>query len=292
MKVGGATLMGGKILGGACATGSVLLFASFTLASRVGLTTDYATADLALMRFGIAALLLLPLFWRRGLSGQSLARACTLAATGGLGFALLAYEGFRHAPASHAAVLLHGTLPLFGVLFGVVVLRERVSRLRLAGAALIGLGMATVLASGWRSGGTAAGHAYLLAASAAWTLYGALLARWRVKATDAVAMVAALSFVAYGAYVLASGHVLNAVPDSGFAVQALVQGVLIGALSLFLFSKAVETLGATRAALAVTAVPVITALGGIALLAEVPTPAEWAGVALAVLGMGTALWRA
>ena len=62
-------------------------------------------------------------------------------------------------------------------------------------------------------------------------------------------------------------------------------------LRLFLFSKSVEILGATRAALAVTAVPVVTVLRGIPLLSEVPTPVEWAGVALAMAGMGAALWR-
>jgi drug/metabolite transporter (DMT)-like permease len=284
-----SSMMPRALSGFAWAAGSVLLFASFTLSSRLGLTTDFAIADLALLRFGIAATLLLPLFWRRGLAGLSLARACALAACGGLGFALLAYQGFRLAPASHAAVLLHGTLPLFGLLFGALVLGERASRLRVAGGALIGVGMGTVLVGGGEAG---TGHPYLIGASAAWSLYGALLARWRVKATDALAVVAALSFVAYGAYALASGHVLDTVPERAFAAQALVQGVLIGALSLFVFSKAVEMLGATRAAVAVTAVPVITVLGGIALLSEFPAPAEWAGLGLAVLGMGAALWRA
>jgi len=280
--------------GVAFATGSVVLFASFTLASRFGLRTEYEAADLALLRFGIAALLFLPLLLRKGLAGLSLTRALALAGCGGLGFALLAYQGIGLTPSSHAAVLLHGTLPLFGYACGALILGERACTARLAGVLLIASGMGLTLASTmlYRATISPVGDLCLIAASAAWTLYGALLTRWRVKAADAVAVVAGLSFIAFGLYALASGHVLHAVPSIEFGAQALIQGVLLGGVSLYVYSKAVEALGATGAALAATAVPIVTVLGAIPLLGEVPTRLEWAGVALSVLGMSAALaWK-
>ena len=64
----------------------------------------------------MAALLLVPLLARGGLARLPIGRALLLAGLGGLGFALLAYNGFRLAPASHGSLLIHGMLPLFTLL--------------------------------------------------------------------------------------------------------------------------------------------------------------------------------
>lgn len=86
-----------------CAILAVILFASFTVVSRMGLTaTALALPDLALLRFGIASLIMLPVLLRRGLGPLRWHQAASLAMTGGLGFALFAYAGFRLAPASHS----------------------------------------------------------------------------------------------------------------------------------------------------------------------------------------------
>jgi len=133
-----------RALGIACASGVVLLFSSFTLVSRLGLTSSFGIADLASLRFGIGGTLLLPIFVRYGFAGLGMLRAAALATFGGLGFALLAYAGFRLVPSSHAAVLLHGTLPLFGTLGGVLLLGQRIRGRTLYGVALVALGIAAM----------------------------------------------------------------------------------------------------------------------------------------------------
>ena len=100
-------------IGLACGLLSVLLFSSFTLVSRLGLSSRLQLVDLAALRFGIGGSLLLPALLRADLRSVTWRQATALALFGGLGFALLAYTGFSLAPAAHGAVLLHGTLPLF-----------------------------------------------------------------------------------------------------------------------------------------------------------------------------------
>src|SRR5262249_20373928 len=102
-----------RLIGIACAIGSGTLFSSFTLVSRLGLSASLRLPDLAVLRFAIGGTLLLPVLLRHGLGQVSWRSAIALAVFGGLGFAPLAYAGFQLAPASHGAVLLHGTLPLF-----------------------------------------------------------------------------------------------------------------------------------------------------------------------------------
>ena len=283
-----------RALGIACTTGVVLLFSSFTLVSRLGLTGEFSVLDLATLRFGIGGALLLPVFVRYGLAGLSLPQAAALAVFGGIGFALLAYAGFGRAPSSHAAVLLHGTLPLFGALCGALILGQSFDRRRLAGIGLIALGIGAIATARVRTDPSFAsllGDALLLAAAASWSVYGALLARWRVDAKAAAAVVAALSLAMLGAYALAAKQPLHAAPVPGLAVQALFQGVLIGVVSLLAYSQAVSALGATTVALATAAVPPVTVLGAIPLLGEWPGGFEWAGVVLAPAGMAVALYR-
>ncbi|MGO4264186.1 EamA family transporter, partial [Lysobacter sp. TAB13] len=76
---------------------------------------------------------------------------------------------------------------------------------------------------------------------------------------------------------------------SAIALQAIYQGLLVGAFALFLYTQAVAILGAGRAALFLPLVPVVTALSGALLLGERPSPIEIAGMALAITGMLIAL---
>lgn len=283
----------GRALGAACTALVVLLFSSFTLVSRLGLTGAFSVLDLATLRFGIGGALLLPVFVRFGLAGLPLVRALGLAALGGIGFALLAYAGFRRVPSSHAAVLLHGALPLFGALCGALILGQSFTRRRRWAIGVIALGIVAIGAARIHTEAlheALLGDALLLAASASWSVYGALVARWRVDARAAAALVAALSLVMLAAYALASAQPLRLASGPGVATQALFQGVLIGVVSLFAYSQAVRSLGATTVALATAAVPPLTALGAIPLLGEWPGGLEWTGVALALAGTAIALY--
>lgn len=166
-----------RLVGTACALASVLLFSSFTLASRLGFSSALTLPDLAFLRFGLGGLLLLPVLLRHGVRRLAWREAVTLAFLGGLGFALLAYAGFRLAPAAHGAVLFHGTLPLTTHLVErAIEPRLRVPR-RTVSAIVIGAGIALVA---WDSLAVASarqllGDGLLLMASFWWSAYGVTL---------------------------------------------------------------------------------------------------------------------
>jgi drug/metabolite transporter (DMT)-like permease len=58
-----------------------------------------------------------------------------------------------------------------------------------------------------------------------------------------------------------------------------VQGILTAVVSLILYGRAVEILGASSGAAFAAICPVLTALSGIALLGEMPTHSEWVTIA-------------
>ncbi len=270
-----------------CAALSVLLFSCFTLASRRGLTSSLKPPDIAALRFGVGGLVLLPVLLRHGLRGLRARSIGLLALFGGLGFASLAYAGFALAPAAHGAVLLHGTLPLFTwILLNPV---ERVeAKARPLGIALIATGIVLMALDSVR-GATLrqlAGDGLLLLASSFWASYGVFVRRLRVPPTQGAAIVAVFSALFYlPLYTLLPHDSLFQTSARELLLQAAVQGLLIGAVSIFIYTRAVATLGAARTSLFSAAVPGLTTVAAVPLLAEYPDILAVTGVCIVTLGM-------
>ena len=284
-----ANLTADRVVGILCALLVVILFSGFTLISRIGSKSAFGIGDLAALRFGIGALVLLPVFLKHGLSGLAIWQAGSLAFLGGLGFALFAYSGFFLAPAAHGAVLLHGTLPLFTFLIVLVLTPGTAARRGLPGVIMIALGIALMASDSLSGAGTRQllGDASLLAASICWSAYGIMAQRLAIPPLRAAALVAVLSALAFlPAYFLTIGASgLLAVGLEQLIVQAIYQGVLIGAVSILVYTRAIATLGATGAALFTAAVPCLTTVAAVPLLDEIPNITVWTGVAIVSIGM-------
>ena len=277
-----------RLIGASCATLSVLLFASFTLASRLGFSSRLQLADLAALRFGIGGTLLFPALLRADLRRVAWRDAGALALFGGLGFALLAYAGFSLAPAAHGAVLLHGTLPLFTYVILRATAQGSGSAHRPAGLLLIAAGIA-LMAYDSLAGASPRqllGDGFLLLASLFWSSYGVLSRRLGLPATSGAAIVGVLSLCAFlPFYAVWPVKALFTVGPRELLLQAVVQGALIGAVSIFVYTRAVAALGPAATALFAAAVPVVTTLAAIPLLSEVPSRVALAGVGAVTLGM-------
>ena len=254
--------------------------------------TDLAAPDLLALRFGFGGLILAPVLLRFGMRGIRLRDAVMLAVLGGIGFATLAYAGIARAPAIHATVFLHGTLPLSTALIVAAYASEWPGRHRLVGIAAIAAGIA---AMAWDSIAHAdrsqlLGDAMLFIAATLWSAY-AVLARVRnVSALQAAAFVAVLSSIVYLPIYVALGrsNLIDArAPD--LMLQALFQGVIIGVVSIFAYTRATALLGPTSAALLTTIVPTMTTVLAIPLLDEWPSTITTVGIVTTTMGMVIAL---
>ncbi len=205
-------------------------------------------------------------------------RALALTATGGLGYCLCAYHGFFLAPASHGAVLLPGTLPLWSTLAALWLLGERLTASRVAGLALILAGGAIVAGANVTEAlggqGTWRGDLLFLVASMMWGVYGVLCRRWKVGAVDATMAIAlgclAVCVPLYGVGV-AAGLVpsgLAAAPWREIAFQAVYQGGLSMLVAGLAFTQVVATFGPVRTTMMTSFVPALAALAAVPLLGE------------------------
>jgi len=78
---------------------------------------------------------------------------------------------------------------------------------------------------------------------------------------------------------------LRSAPALELTFQALYQGLLMGAVSLFSLSRAIVILGATRAAACISLVPVLGTTIGAFALGEWPSLTEWLAVGAISLGV-------
>jgi drug/metabolite transporter (DMT)-like permease len=267
---------------GYCAAGlAVLIWASYPVATRAGVTGSFAPQELVTLRFGVGALLFLPylLLHFRAIRRGAWLQGVPLTLFQGAGMGALVICGLQLAPANHAAALGPGVNPAWVALLGFLVFARRPSARIIVGAALCATG---VLALAWwsateQNAAVLAGDAMFLAASALGALYVLQLRNWGVGAIQGAAIVSL-----YSAMVVVPWHLWSA-PEPLWRVtplqllwQTLWQGVLIGCVALIALNHAISRLGAERSSSLVALVPVLTAVLALVFLGEVPSATEMA----------------
>lgn len=285
-----------RLAGLALGTAAALIGGSWQVLTRQATTTSMHPYDLALLRYGVPALILAPLWWRSTLRPAGVPRgALALMVLGaGLPFGLLAMAGSRHAPAAHMGVLIAGASPLIAAVLAALLWRERPGPARLAGLALMAAGVLLLAAPAWHAGratpaldGTAFGDALFLLAATLWAAYTLAFRRTGLTPWQGAALVSAWSALALvpAWWVLGDGARLAAVPWPELAGHALVQGVVAGLLGLWTISAAIERLGASQAAAFGALAPAVSALGGWWWLGDPLSALDLLAVGCAVAGV-------
>ena len=177
---------------------TVAVWSGFILVSRLGGKSPLTAWDVTALRFGTAALILLPVWlWRRPRLNFSW-RMVILAVTGGCGYGVLVYAGFKLTSAAHGAVLLPGMLPFLVALMAWLVLGERPSPQRWLGLVGIAAGIACLATDSFGSSvGDWRGDLLILASSLSWAIYTVLVRRWQVAPWDATLGVGLVSVALY-----------------------------------------------------------------------------------------------
>jgi len=284
-------------LGIGCGLGTSLIWGVQAVVSRQSVADGLSAADVTILRFTVAALLLLPLALRRmrpfpvGKLGWR--RALLMTGLAGAPYALILVAGATFAPALHAAIIVPGLIPVMTVALAFLVLGERPSLRRLLGLAVVLTGIA---AFGWQGlaatgpqQGAWIGDLLFVANALLWSVFGLLARRWNTDATDVTIATCLLSLLLLPIMALTMPIRLGEAGWAAIALQAAYQGAIVGVGALFLYTRTVQLLGAARATLFLPLNPVVTTIAGMLLLAEYPSGIELAGMLLVIAGMSLAL---
>lgn len=275
---------------------TAVLWGSWAVVSRIGVTGALDFWDMSAIRFLVAGVVLLPVIIRRGIDTSGLAGvpwrfAIPMCIGAGVPYTLLVFAGLQSAPAGHQAVIGPAGVLLFSVAMSWIFLREAIGRAGFVGLALIAGG---VIAQGWDGifGGGEIGRGHLLFVLAAflWSTFTVTARAGRVSALLATSVVSFASMITYGlAYLAVAGHRLFAAPWTEVLFQGVFQGFLTAIIALILYTRTIELLGAGRTALFTALVPGLGNVLAWPILGEVPSIAGFLGIALCSFGMAVAI---
>ncbi|WP_024337927.1 DMT family transporter [Bradyrhizobium japonicum] len=278
------------LLGVVCGLAAALFWAFGFAATRHGLKVGFTPVDLLVHRYVWSGIAFVPLVLRAGVSdlcGIGWSRGLVLMVLGGPVMSLISYAGFLFVPLGHGSVIQPSCATLGGLLLAALVLKERISASRLAGALVIvgGLGVIGAESIGHIGAEGVQGDLIFVLAGLMFAGFGAMLRRWRVSAVPAALVINVLSLLLVPVYIATVGlaHVA-AIGLTENAIQALAQGVLAGPAALYLYAVSVQRLGVARAAVFPACVPALTLLTGWLLLGEPPTMLQTAGLVTVLCG--------
>ncbi len=273
---------------------AVVIASGWQLATRFGVSTSLQPMDLALLRYVIPSLILAPLLFRHGFFPKTDTRwlVPVMVLGAGFPFGFLSIAGAEFAPAAHMGAMLPGTMPVFVALLAAVILKERFSLTQILGFGVILIGLSLIVGpqllpeSDAAGAGYWRGHLLFLSAALLWAVY---TVAYRKSGLDPWHMAAVICFwsslMVMPAWVASGPSDFATAPLADILLQAGVQGVLAGVIGLAVFALAIRHLGAGIAATSGAAVPPLTAIGGIFILAEPSSNFVLGGIALTSLGI-------
>jgi drug/metabolite transporter (DMT)-like permease len=256
-----------------------LIWGGQAVVMRLSVFHGLTPADVTVLRCVVAGAALLPLSVRRHafpIGQLGWRRALALAILAGAPYTLVVVGGVAFAPALHSTVVTFGVIPIAATALAYPAFGERPGLGKVTGLGLILAGLVLFGWESFRSAPTSAWHGYVLFVLAAtmWAGFSTLSKIWCVDPITATATIAFLSLASVPVWVALFPMRLAQTNIGAIVLQAAYMGLLVGVLSMYLYTRAIALLGSVGASVFVAIVPVVTALMSPAVLAEWPTAPE------------------
>ena len=252
----------------------VCIWSGWLISVRYSSDSLLQVFDLAMMRYGIPALILSPFVWKARkqimLTPKGYLIGMTLGA--GIPFFYLSATGLQYAPVVHAGLLIPGTFPVFVTLMAMLFYKEPVNPKRLIGLSMILVGVVVLLLPTLLNQELSVlkGDMMLLGASACWAIYTVSM---RVAGLPPLA---AAGILCLGSTILLLPLSFFGIVESGIsqassteiAMQLVMQALGAGLLAGFFYGFAINRLGAENTSAIGSLTPVVAGLAAIPLLGE------------------------
>lgn len=276
-------------------TVTLLIWASFFLSLKGGANSELTPADIALTRFLIPALVLLPLVWKARYAVAAVPNHYLVGmfVGSGLPYLLVAGTAMQFVPVSHGSALVPGSLPLFVTGIAVLFFKQPLSRHRVVGLGLVLLGILLFLGNSLSSFNFeyTKGHLLFLCGSLMWATFTISARVANLNALVSAGFISFCSILLLLVLILTGtlpSHLMSTPiaqwPVTELAVHSAVQGVGAGLIAAFTYLYAVNTLGAERSAAFGSATPAIATLLAIPLFNEIPDIMTWLALGSICIG--------
>jgi len=268
------------------ALAAAFIWSGFILISRLGGIGELGAYDIIAIRYLSCSLIVLPIWWFKFRFNLVNAKLISCSIIGGLAYALCIFQGFQLVPASHAAVLLPGLMPLFIIMFTFLINSERHANEKWLGIAVITVGVFTLF---WpmlkNPQQLSIGHLYLVCGALCWAIFSVLIKRWGISAWQATVSLAVITCIIYLPVYLAflpKKISMTLLPD--IAVQAFYQGFMATIVQMIFYVRAVQIIGPSSMGSMMAIVPLLSGISALFIFNEVATAELISGLALVSIG--------
>jgi len=250
----------------------VFVWSFWLIVSRVANQSGLTIYDLAAFRYGLAAVIALPLClyykpWRTLRLSQIIVLSFIL----GPVYILIVFSGFLYAPAAHGGIFMNGVLPLVSILFAIILMGVWPGLRQVLGALLI---LVAAIALAWDASASSAegvwiGDLHFLIGAIFFSIYIILSERWKLGAMQIIfcgTIVNAALYLPVWWLWLPSG--IADAPMGPLLVQAVYQGFVPNLMGLLLIAHASRTIGNGNTSFILAAVPGGGAILGALILGE------------------------
>lgn len=250
----------------------VFVWSFWLIVSRVANQSGLTIYDLAAFRYGLAALIAVPLcLYYKPWRGLRLAQIAVLSFILGPIYILIVFSGFLYAPAAHGGIFMNGVLPLISILFALVLIRVLPSLRQAMGAVLILVSAIALALDASVSSGKDAwiGDLLFLGGALFFSIYMILSERWKLGAMQIIfcgTVVNAAIYLPVWYFWLPSG--LSDAPMGPLLLQAIYQGFVPNLIGLLFIAHASQNIGTGNTSFILAAVPGGGAILGALILGE------------------------
>ncbi len=270
---------------------TVMIWATFLIATRFALQSDFTVQEVLVLRLLPASIIFAPLMFKMGVlpRGQSWPRSIILMVGASAVFPYIVSSGLAYAPASDGGALAPGMLPFWTAIAAFSLSGERPGLYRgiglgmiLLGAICVGLLQIIIGASTeiWK------GHIMFLLGSGCFAIYSVVFRESDLSPTHGLVLGLFWGSLIITPILFLSGNVnFFRFQYRELLLTIVLQSFIIGVLATLLFNYAVQILGAAETGAFGALTPIIALLGGVILLDEVVTPLKVFGVLLVAVGV-------
>jgi drug/metabolite transporter (DMT)-like permease len=269
------------------ALAAVIIWTGFILVSRMGGISQLLSYDVIAIRYITCASVVLPFWWFKYRFSLFQPKLILLSLIGGFAYALFVFKGFELTPASQAAVILPGLMPVLIIVLSVFINKQTHAVTKWLGTLLITLGVGVLF---WQefsvNGEFSLGHLMMGAAALCWALFSVLLNRWKIspwQVTVALSVITCLFYLPIYLLWLPKNISLDLWQD--ILLQSFYQGVLAATIQVLLYAKAVQLIGAAGMGSMMAIVPVFAGFSALYVFDETLKPALVVAMILVSFGV-------
>ncbi len=288
-----------SLLGACYGLGAAAIWGGMYVVSDVVLDTIPPFTLLSLRLIMAAAILGGLLIVRQQSLGLTARDWLSLLSVGFIGFGISVGAQFVGTDRSTAVngALITSASPAFILVFAALILREKLTAIRIAAVILASIGVVIIIdpANADFSSMTFSGDVALAAAALTWGLYSVLVrlvsARHDTLLVSTIALMGGLLLTLPASALELQDRPIGAV-DGGTVLGILYLGVVSTAAAMWMWNRAFALVDASVASLFFFAQPLVGTILGVLLLGQTMTGGLWIGSALIILGVLVSMLRA